>query len=322
MKIYTPAVSIIMPAYNTAAFIGEALDSVFRQTFTDYEVIVINDGSPDTPALRAAVAPYLDRLVYLEQENGGSSAARNAGLARARGRFVALLDSDDVWEPEYLAVHVGMLEADESIAVVFPNARLFGATPRDGKAYMDVNPLDGEITFARLVANECYVWGGVTARREAFECAGNFDVEQGSGEDLDLWLRVLHQGGRIVYHRQVLAGYRQRAGSHTADPVHLYRNYTKLLDKIQRAMSLTDEETATVKHQREHAQAMLDLYEGKRAFFDGDTETAVAKITTANRVLASRKLQLAVFCLQRAPRLLLRVYDLRDRYVLRVGTRV
>ena len=71
-----PAVSVIIPAYNVAAFIGEALDSVMAQTFTDYETIVINDGSPDTVELERVLEPYLDRIVYLKQENGGAGAAR------------------------------------------------------------------------------------------------------------------------------------------------------------------------------------------------------------------------------------------------------
>src|ERR671939_2007579 len=97
-----PAVSVIIPAYNAAAHIGAALDSVFAQTFTDYEVIVVNDGSPDTPELERALDAYAGRLLYVRQENRGPSGARNAGIRRARGEYVALLDSDDLWLPAYL----------------------------------------------------------------------------------------------------------------------------------------------------------------------------------------------------------------------------
>src|SRR5215216_6434275 len=76
---HDPAVSVVIPAYNAARHIGEALESVFAQTFTDYEVIVVNDGSPDTPALERALAPYMSRIIYLKQENRGVSAARNTG---------------------------------------------------------------------------------------------------------------------------------------------------------------------------------------------------------------------------------------------------
>ena len=97
-----PQVSIIIPAYNVAPYIAETLDSVFAQTFTNYEVIVVNDGSPDTVDFERTIQPYLDRIVYLKQENRGASVARNTGLESARGEFVAFLDADDLWLPNYL----------------------------------------------------------------------------------------------------------------------------------------------------------------------------------------------------------------------------
>src|SRR5258708_17999800 len=90
-----PMVSVIRPAYNVAPFIGEALDSVLAQTFTDYEIIVINDGSPDSEKLEHVLEPYWRGIIYLKQENRGAGAARNAGLKAARGKFVAFLDADD-----------------------------------------------------------------------------------------------------------------------------------------------------------------------------------------------------------------------------------
>src|SRR5438132_9051132 len=97
-----PIVSVIIPAYNVAPFIGETLTTVFAQSFNDYEVIVINDGSPDTEELERALQPFIDRINYIKQENRGASAARNAGLRAARGEFVAFLDADDLWLSNYL----------------------------------------------------------------------------------------------------------------------------------------------------------------------------------------------------------------------------
>src|SRR5215471_7095493 len=98
-----PSVSVVMPAYLAADYIGVALESVFNQTFQDYEVIVVNDGSPDCDNLEKVLAPYQDRITYIKQSNGGCSSARNRGLSVARGHWVAFLDTDDYWEPEYLA---------------------------------------------------------------------------------------------------------------------------------------------------------------------------------------------------------------------------
>lgn len=316
-----PCVSVIIPAYNTSQYIKEALDSVLAQTLTDYEIIVINDGSPDTDELERVLDPYRERLVYLKQENRGSSGARNAGLRTARGRYIALLDSDDVWEPEYLAVNVALLERDSSVDVVYPNALLFGDSPDAGKVYMDVHPVGGEVTFARLLAQQCYVWGGVTARREAILDAGMFDESLGSGEDFELWLRILHRGGRIAYHRQVLARYRKRRGSHTSDPLWLYRNFLKILDKITRTMTLAPDEDEVVRRQRAWANAMLRLHEGKQAFFRGDTRAAIEGLTEANAFFGSRKIALALWSLRSAPRLLLRAYDMRDRFILKTNTK-
>src|ERR687891_1946060 len=90
-----PDVSVIIPAYNTGPYIADAVASVLAQTYTSHEVIVVNDGSPDTELLERELAPFRHRIIYLVQENAGLSSARNAGIRIARGRYIALLDSDD-----------------------------------------------------------------------------------------------------------------------------------------------------------------------------------------------------------------------------------
>jgi GT2 family glycosyltransferase len=308
-----PAVSVIIPAYNTARYIGEAIDSVLAQTYSDYEIIVINDGSEDTEELERVLAAYTGRIVYLEQENRGSSAARNAGLRVARGRYIALLDSDDVWEPEYLAVHVETLERDPSVDIVFPNARLFGNTTLEGKTYMDMVPVEGEVTFVRLISGRCNVWGGVTARREAFVRAGGFDEELGTAEDLDLWLRVLRQGGHITYHRRVLAHYRKRDGSHTSQPVVLWLNFLKLLGKLDKLPDLTDAERAVIEESRLYTLARLRVHEGKQAILAGDTATAMRRFSEVNALRRNRRIGLLLALLRVAPAFVAAIYRLRTR---------
>src|SRR3954451_475135 len=122
-----PVVSVIIPAYKAVPFIRETLESVFAQTFERFEVIVVNDGSPDTIELEAVLAPFSTRIVYLEQENRGLSGARNSGLRFARGEYIALLDADDIWEPDYLEVQLGFLERDGQAVLVYPNAKIFGS---------------------------------------------------------------------------------------------------------------------------------------------------------------------------------------------------
>ena len=98
-----PTVSIIIPAYNTAAFIGNTLASVVAQVYTDYEIIVVNDASPDTREMEPALAQSRDRILYIVlEQNRGLAGARNAGIRAARGQSDYLLDSDDEWEPTNL----------------------------------------------------------------------------------------------------------------------------------------------------------------------------------------------------------------------------
>ncbi|MBA3515896.1 MAG: glycosyltransferase family 2 protein [Pyrinomonadaceae bacterium] len=318
---HVPAVSVIIPYYNTAQYIGETLDSLFAQTYTDYEVILINDGSPDTEELERVLDPYRARVIYLEQENRGSSSARNTGLRVARGRFVALLDSDDLWHPEYLSVQVATLEDDPTVDVIFPNAMLFGDSLLAGKTFMDVCPVEGEITFANLITQQCNVWVGVTARREIIMRAGMFDESLGSAEDLDLWLRILHQGGRITYHRRVLGYYRQRRGSHTSKPIWLLNNWLKLLDKVERTMNLSPAEREATEQKRAEMHALLRLCEGKKAFFLGDKKGAIEGLSEANLFLKSRKISLSVIAMRLAPRLLRCAYNMRDKFLFRADTK-
>lgn len=317
----SPLVSVIVPAYNVAEFIGEALDSVLAQTFTDYEIIVINDGSPDTEALELALAPYASRIVYLKQENKGVSAARNTGITAARGSLLAFLDGDDTWLPNYLEIQVARIQEDPSIDVLYPNVLMFGGSSEAGEEFMTICPSSGDVTFERLVSQECNVSNCSIARRDTIVRAGLFDEELRSVEDFDLWLRVIKQGGRIVYHREVLARYRRRVGSLTADPIWLSENVLRVLEKVQRTMELTPSERATVDLHQKRFHAMLHLQQGKRAFFSGDTAGAIHGLTEANRFLRKRKTAITVMMLRIAPRLLLRAYDLRDRLYFRMITK-
>src|SRR5262245_21206862 len=123
----TPTVSVIIPAYNAAKYIGEALDSVLNQTYASNELIVINDGSPDTDELERELQKY-PIIRYIKQENRGSAAARNARLRCARGEFVAFLDADDKWLPNFLEEQLELFRSS-NVDFVFADALLFGESP-------------------------------------------------------------------------------------------------------------------------------------------------------------------------------------------------
>lgn len=317
-----PTVSIIVPAYNTADFIGETLDSVLAQSFSDYEVIVVNDGSPDTEQLECVLEPYRDSIVYIKQENRGPSGARNTGLRAARGKYIAFLDGDDIWHPDYLLRQLAVLERDPSLCAVFPNVVTFGGTTEDGRAMMDSAPLEGEITFERLLAGDCYVFVGVTARRDALLEVGMFDESLRRAEDYDLWLRLLFAGRRIGYHREVLARYRKRPGSQSADPRWMLQTLLEVLDKVGRTLALSPSQRELLARQVVRVRAELRLAEGKHAFFRRDTAGAIANISEANRYFRSRKLSAATRLIRAAPGLLLWAYRLRDRFYFGASTEI
>jgi GT2 family glycosyltransferase len=308
-----PAVSVVMPAYNVAQYIGEALESVFAQTFKDFEVIVVNDGSPDTAELERALAPYLARVVYIRQENGGVSAARNAAIRAARAPFVAHLDPDDLWEPDYLAAQLAEFERDPSTDVLYTDALIFGDAPEAGRRFMEWCPSDGEVTVEALFEERCHVMCAVTARREALLRAGLFDESLRCSEDFELWLRVLKSGGRIRYQRRVLARYRRHAASHTADPARLSRAVLLMLDKAEASLDLTPSELRALRGMRVRVRAGAALEEGKAALARGDATAALAALGAANAHLRSLKLSLVMLAVRVAPRLVRAAYAARGR---------
>jgi len=98
-----PKISVVIPAYDCAEFIEETLESVAQQKFREYEVIVVNDGSPDTPALERALRRHMEEIIYIRQRNAGAGPARNLAIEHARGDVIAFLDADDLWMTDFLA---------------------------------------------------------------------------------------------------------------------------------------------------------------------------------------------------------------------------
>ena len=142
-----PVISVIIPVYRVTSYIAETLDSVMRQTFRDFETIVVNDGCPDTESLERVLHPYLPTIRYIRQSNMGVSAARNAGLGVATGEYVAFLDGDDVWLPEHLAEQYAFLRNHPAVELVYADAELFGDPAVNGKRFMEMCPSEGEPSY-------------------------------------------------------------------------------------------------------------------------------------------------------------------------------
>jgi glycosyltransferase involved in cell wall biosynthesis len=302
-----PSVSVVIPAYKIAPFVGETLDSVFAQTFQDFEVVVVNDGSPDTEEFERALAPYASRLRYFRQENRGAGAARNRGVGEARGEFVAFLDGDDLWLPTYLEEQLSFIRAG-GFDLVYADALLFGDSPLAGKTYMETAPSRGPVNFLSLITNECNViTSGVVARRRAVVEAGLFDESLRNAQDFELWVRLARRGARLAYQRKVLLRYRYHEGSLSGDVINRARREWRVTKQIADTYELTGEERAVVGSMLARQEATLQLETGRQQLLDEKFEEARASLEKANRVLPSWKLRGALVLLRVAPRLLLKV---------------
>jgi len=312
-----PTVSIVIAAYNAAAYIGETLDSVFAQTFNDYEVIVVNDGSKDTEEIKRILESHPLPVVYISQQNRGVSAARNAGINVAKGKFYAQLDADDQWEPDYLAVQLRFLSEHPDVVLVYPNATIFGDASDAGLEYMKLCPSEGDVSFESLIEERCVILTCVTARMSVIRNVGMFDESLRSCEDFDLWLRIVKNGGRIAYHRQLLARYRRHVGSLSSDRVWMTTNLLAVMNKMSKRSDLTESERATLRKELRSRQAMLRLFQGKHALRLGDASVALSRFREANETLRSLKLSLTVLLLRYLPRLSIWAFAARERFLAR-----
>jgi glycosyltransferase involved in cell wall biosynthesis len=303
----------LRPAYQVASYIAAALDSVLAQTYQDHEIIVVNDGSPDTPALEAVLEPYRSRIIYLCQENRGLAGARNTGVRAARGRFIGLLDADDLWEPEFLSAQVALLESDPTLSLVYADGIIFGDSPYAGRKLMEMSPSEDEVTFERLVTRACTVHVCATlVRREALLSAGLFDESLRMGEDIDMWLRIMKSGGRIAHQRRALTRYRRRGDSLSANTPKMIETYILVLDKIRQHPAVTASERVTIDRERVLQKALLDLHLGKVALRDGQYAIAQQHLTSAQDHLKRTKLALALLLLRVSPSLARMVYQRRE----------
>ena len=304
-----PDVSVIIPAYQCVRYLGAALDSVYAQTFTNYEVIVVNDGSPDTQEIERCLAERRDRIIYLKQKNRGPSAARNAGLMAASGRFVAFLDMDDYWEPNHLAEQIAFINSEPGIDLAYADANLVDDLHLAGRTFMEEIPSTGEVTFEGLLDERCTVLlSSVVARRQSVMAVGMFDESLRYAEDYDLWLRMAKQGARLAYQRKVLLSKRRHAECLTADGKKLFESSLHVLDKVGRG-ELTDSQRSALTRQKKKLMACLKLEYGKLNLSRGQFTAAVEAFKEANEFYSSWKLRWVLVWLRFSPHLLRRVYN-------------
>jgi hypothetical protein len=210
---HTPAVSVVIPCFNLGDYIEEAIESVLAQTFSSFEIIVVNDGSTDERTNAVLGTLTHPRVTIIHSENGGVGHARNLGIAQARGMFLCALDADDKLQPTYLEKTVAALEADRSLTFASTWLECFGEEQWIWKQY--------HCGFPHLLA-ECTVSTAAVVRREAVLAAGGYctDMPEQGYEDWDLWISIVEQGGRGTIIPEPLLLYRKRVVSMSTTCCH------------------------------------------------------------------------------------------------------
>jgi glycosyltransferase involved in cell wall biosynthesis len=224
-----PKVSVVMPAYNAAAYIEEAIQSVLRQTFRDFEIVVIDDGSTDGTAEVVAATGAPVRL--LRQANGGAASARNRGIEAARGEFVAFLDADDLWHPRMLRAQLEAFARQPEAGLVFTNCWY-----TDGRRILPLTrtaqrrAAEGWV-FRALLAENFVMTTTVMVRRECLERVGMFDESLPVSEDYDLWMRIARHY-RFAFVSEALGRYRLHAGGTFLNLEKRYAARRRILEKL------------------------------------------------------------------------------------------
>lgn len=225
-----PEVTILIPTYNRADLILESLDSVFAQSYRDFEIVVVDDGSTDNTA--EVLSPLAEQglLRYFHQENKGEAAARNKGLLEARGEYVAFLDSDDLFEPEKLAIQIAYLQSHPNVGLVHSGYIKFDNTGNN-LGYRDPSWFSGNIYPQMLLYwTTLMAVDTVVIRKSALETVGSFDETLRVGPDLDMWRRIArkHPFGFI---NKSLARIRVHEGNISGNKISAMDGFSKYLEK-------------------------------------------------------------------------------------------
>ncbi len=264
--------TVIVPAYNAAQTVGQAIASVAAQTTQSFEVIAVDDGSSDaTPELLTALAEDDSRIRVVRQRNAGPSAARNAAIERAGGAFLTFLDSDDLLMPAYLETMEAVLRRNPGAGLAHTRAWILDEAAGGGRVRRGIWPPSGYVTgsdadpddpVVALAAGN-YVGAVQTARLEAVERAGGLDDDLRQAEDYDLWLRIAIAGFGIVSEPQPLAVVRNRADSLSKDELELALGVQAVCRRLLSDYDVPDEARAAAAAQLAATERMIEVFAGR-----------------------------------------------------------
>ena len=211
-----PEVSVIIPTYNGEKYLATAVESALAQTYRDLEILIVHDGSTD--ATGAIAKSYGSRITYIRKaENGGLASARNRGIRESGGRYIALLDDDDWWEPDKLQLQVAELEKDKDVALVYSDMWVHYDDGKIDPSFLRTRPLaSGGHVFNQYLLSKFIIPSSVVIRRSCLKQIGLFDESMRSLKDCDFFLRLCYRW-KIALVPQSLVHRRQRAGNMTSN---------------------------------------------------------------------------------------------------------
>ena len=235
-----PKVSVIIPTYNCAHYLEQAIESAMNQTYRDLEIIVLDDGSTDNTS--EVVRKYGTNIRYIRQANAGLPAARNRAIESSSGEFLAFLDSDDWWELSKLAKQVPLLEDDPQVGLVYTDLRVVHDDGEIIPSFLASRPLaTSGYVFDRLLQSGFILPSTVLMRRVCLDQVGMFDESMRSHEDIELWLRIC-QKWKVALINEPLTHRRQGDANMTSND-NLKTEYSvKLFEKALRLPNLTNEQ--------------------------------------------------------------------------------
>lgn len=258
-----PVISVVTPAYNVESYLSEAINSVLAQTFTDFEYLIIDDGSTDnTLAIARSFALKEPRIRVISQPNGGSSSARNTGIKKSQGDYISFIDGDDIWHPNKLMVQLKQIKLlPNHFGAVFCWSEIIDRNGQiTGKKHM---PLVGTYDLYRLLEMHCPPGNGscLLIRRQCFDEAGLFDEKLRSAVDFEMWVRITRTSLYPYFQAfpNFLVKYRARVDS-------LSKQYQQRLDSVEVVLNrYTSDLTMTPRE-----KARIYVYPALLAFRQGD----------------------------------------------------
>jgi len=295
-----PAVSVLVPAYRCAAYIGDALRSLQAQTLTDWEAIVVDDGTPDdlAGAMRAFAGD--PRIRLLSTANGGVAAARNHALAAARAPYVALLDGDDTYMPTYLADMLAAIGDDPAIGFATCDAVFFGNPRLDGVRFSSVSAMTPPLTLDRVLARQFKIFGACLIRTPALRAVGGWTAGLHAAEDLDLWIRLLEHGWHGAVVPAVLHRYRRRPDSLSAVRMPLLIAEARVYDAAVTRLGGRPEQ-ATARAMRARIEAEIAFVEGEELVLAGQVGAGLRALRRAGSRTRTPAWRLALLAMRIAP---------------------